>query len=225
MSKINDTNFPDLDYLNGLIKYIKQKNARYEKPLDVLVKECSSSMNWIADYITDENALWTKEKILLDDLYLTGTHPEWNKIIIDKCERSPKKLKELFNSDNKIVKIFTEAKFDEAPILVRHEDGKYKVLDGMKRVIAAIRDDKKTILAYVARLKGRPRPKCEPHLIYDLLKAYHRGLNKDREALITALKFLRKSYGNADYLLKERFSKSWVPSDEIQEIIQEALKD
>ncbi len=225
MKKIKNTNFPDQKYLGSLIEHLKQKVEFYQDPLDKLMMYSSAAMNWIADYITDENVKWTKEKLLVDDLYLTGTNPKWNKIIIEQCKRSPKKLKELFNSNKKIKKIFYEAKSSNLPILVRHEKGKLKVFDGMKRVISSIRDGRKTIWAYVVKPQNKQRPKCEPHVIYDLLKAYHKGLNKDKKSLIIALRFLRKSYANVDNLLKERFNKSWVPDDEVQKIIQESLKD
>jgi len=220
------TNFPDKKYLRALIKHLGGKLAKtHRDPIENLLAYSGMAMNWIADYVTDSSILWTKETLPLDSLYLTGTWPEWNKIIIDKSSRSPAKLRQLINSNPKTKNLFKDANWAEIPILIRFEEGKYKVLDGMTRTIAAIRDGKRTITAFVARQKGkRPKPSIEPHVIYDLLRAYHRGLNKDRKSLIIALRFLRKSYTNVDDLLKNRFSKTWVPSDEIQEIIKEALK-
>ena len=121
--------------------------------------------------------------------------------------------------------MFLDAKYEDIPILIRFEDDKYKVLDGMHRTIAAIREGKETIQAFIARSIGKPAPYCEPHVIYDFLRAYHRKMNLDRNGLIISLRFLRHSYANVDELLINRFNKQWVPDDEIQEIIQEALKD
>lgn len=133
-------------------------------------------------------------------------------------------MRELFEKEPEAKNIFNDAIFDEVPILVRVDEEKYKVLDGMKRVIAAIRDGKTAIQAYVAEQNGIPKPKCEPHVVYDLLRAYQRGVNHDRTELISALVFLRKSYTNVDELLRNRFAKNWLPDDEMQEIIREALK-
>lgn len=225
MNKINNTNFPDTEFLNKLVRHLKEKVDASQPLLEQLVTYCSASMNWIADYITDENVLWSRETLPIDNLWLTGTNPQWNAVIIERCERSPQKLRELLKSDPNIAKLFAEAKFEELPILVRYEENKYKVLDGMHRVIAAIRDGQSNLQAFIARLQGSLKPKCEPHVIYDFLKAYQRKINRDRDGLIIALRFLRHSYVNVEELLKNRFSKSWVPDDEIQAIIQEALKD
>jgi len=183
-----------------------------------------ASMNWIADYLTDQNVIWEKMDLPVKELWLTGTRPEWNKVIIDQCGRSPVKLKEVLDSNPETKMMFEIAQVDDRPILVRFDDEKLKVLDGMHRTIAAIREGKQTITAFVAKHKGTPKPYCEPHVVYDLLKAYHRKLNSDKESLIVALRYLRKSYANVDDLLKNRFSKSWMPDDEIQKIIKESLE-
>lgn len=219
------SNFPDQKYLHVLIRHLEKKVSVSQTPLEKLIMLSGASMNWIADYVTDPNVSWELETLPVDNLYLTGTGPKWNKIIIDQCQRSPLKLREFFKNNSSGFKLFSEAKFNNLPILVRYEEGKYKVLDGMHRTIAAIRDGKKHIKAFVARLRGNPKPLCEPHVVYDLLKSYHRKVNHDRQGLITAIRFLRHSFSNVDDLLRNRFTKSWVPDDEIQLIIQAALKD
>lgn len=220
-----NTNFPDQKFLADLSQHIKTKAEANQSPLEQLITACSISMNWIADYISDPNVSWTLEEIPLDKIYLTGTQPDWNKIIIDQCERSPKKFNELLQSNPKIKELFKEAKFEDRPILIRYEDEQYKMLDGMHRTLGAIIEGRETIEAFVARLNGKPQPQIEPHIIYDFFRAYHRGSNTDKDSLISAIKFLRRAYSNVDDLLKNRFSKNWVPDDKIQEIIQEILKD
>ncbi|KKS69177.1 MAG: hypothetical protein UV40_C0031G0001, partial [Parcubacteria group bacterium GW2011_GWA1_42_7] len=223
MTKLKN-NFPDQKFLAELAKREAKKTGLLSNPLEML-KICSgASLNWIADYLTDKNISWEKKNLAINDLYLTGTNPEWNKIIIQKCEHSPFKLREFFKS-NPADKIFKEAKFIKIPILVRFENGKYKVLDGMHRTIAAIRENRKNISVFVAETKGSPRPECEAHIIYDLLRAYQRSLNRNKKDLIAALRFIRKSYANTEHLLKTRFGKSWLPDEEIQTIIQDSLKN
>lgn len=216
-------NFPDNQYLLSLI-HDEESKAQNQLHKDRLLTACSANLNWIADYVLDPNIEWIKEMLDIDDLYLTGTCPEWNKIIIDQCNRSAEKLRDLVAKDEAIAKKLCGKNDSNFPILIRYEDGKYKVLDGMHRVITIIIAGYPKINAFVGRLKGEPQPQCEPHVVYDFLRSYHRGINRDREGLITALRFLRKSYSNVEKLLKERFSKEWIPSNEIQEIIQEALK-
>ncbi len=217
--------FPDADYLERLIAHVCAKVSEQQSPLERFQMHCNATMNWIADYLTDPNVRWTRETIATNDLYLTGTNPVWNGIIIDQCERSPARLANAMRDDPQVLAQFKDVAFDPLPILIRFEKDKLRVLDGMHRVVAAIRDGRNSIEAYVARHIGEPRPACEPHVVYDLLKAYHRGLNTDRTALITALRFLRRAYGNVDDLLRHRFIKAWVPDDEIQAIIAEALNE
>jgi hypothetical protein len=217
------TNFPDDQYLQELLTHLKNKVEETSSAPEMLMAFSGISMNWIADYITDLYMQWTKETIPVNDLFLTGTNPEWNKIIIEQCERSPQKLRALMDSNEAVKKMFAEVSYSDVPILIRFEDDRYKLLDGMHRSIAAIRDGHESIVGFVGKHTGKPAPLVESHVIYDLLKAYHRGLNTDREGLIVALRFLANSYPNVRGLLTERFTKDWLPSYELQTIIKEAL--
>ncbi len=190
------------------------------------------SLGYIADCVMQENIIWREKELKLDDLWLAGTHPDWDKIIVEECHRSAKELRGFINSNSQATKLFPDFTFCDVPILVKFEEGKYKVLDGMKRVLAAIKGGKETIGAFVAetmQIPGRavtfPGHKCEARVIYNLLNAYQLKINMDRNGLIMALRFLRNSYGNVGYLLKHRFSNSWFQGEEMQNIISESLKD
>jgi len=224
-------NFPDRKYLEKLNKHLKSKTEKFlsQNLAEQFLNSSGILLNWIADYLTDPNIRWEKEELEIDQLYLTGTSPAWNKIIIDQCQRSPSKLRTLFRKNPSIKKIFKEAKFIDLPILVRYEEDKYKVLDGMHRIIAAIRDGLSLIPAFVAYPQAEPQPSCEAHLIYDFLRAYQRRSPVERQSLrtdlISGLRFLKKVYGNVEGLLRERFNSNYVLDPEIQEIIKEVLKD
>jgi len=218
------TTFPDTDYLQSLAAHLREKVLARLSPEEQFVMFAGGALNWIGDFMTDPNVSWSKETLPIDRLWLTGTGPEWNKIIIEQCERSPAKLRQVMQTDPAVADMFVSASFHPEPVLIRFEDEKLKLLDGMHRTIAAIRDGHQTIKAWVARLQGTPQPQCEPHVVYDLLRAYGRGNNKDRAGLVAALRFLRVSYSNVDQLLRERFSKDWLPNEEAQQIITEVLK-
>lgn len=126
-------------------------------------------------------------------------------------------------SDPKVAALFHDIVVEDMPILVREDEGKMKVLDGMHRVIAAIRDGKAMITAYTARQNSMPRPMCEPHVVHDLIRAYDRKLTKDRQGMIVELRYLRSCYANVDQLLRERFTGGWMPNQEIREIVDEVL--
>jgi len=217
--------FLDEKFLEKLTEHLAEKVGQHQSATDRLIMLSGARMNWIADFVTDPGVEWSKEDLNIDDIYLTGTNPEWNKVIIDMCERSPKKLRELIQSSSDIATVFSDAKFEDIPVLIRVEEEKFKILDGMHRTVAAIRDGREIITAFVGRLKGdKLMPMVEPHVVYDLIKAYQRSKEKDRIALIAALRLLKNNCANVDDLLRKRFNKSWIPSDDIQEIVQEALK-
>ncbi len=214
--------FPDRKYLENLVDHLTRKTRQTNKLEDLLLMLSGGSLNWVADFILDESVSWEKRDIKVSDLYLTGTNPEWNKIVIEKAERSPGKLKQLFD-DPEVVELFKDLTFEETPILIRFEDGKYKVLDGMHRSIAAIRDNRETISAYVGTQSGTFKPMCESHVIYDLIKGYQRSGYKDREGLVSALRFLKNNYVNVESLLRDRFNSQWVPDQQVQSVIKEVL--
>ncbi len=215
--------FPDREYTEILIDHLIRKTRQTNKPEDLLLMLSGASLNWIADFVLDESVAWEKREINVADLYLTGTNPEWNKIIIDRAQRSPEKLKRLMAEDSAVKTMLSNLVFDEVPILVRVDDGKLKVLDGMHRVVAAIRDNRKTVSAYIGTPSGNSKPLCEAHVIYDLLRAYQRSIHKDRQGLIAALRFLKNNYVNVESLLRDRFNAEWIPDEGVQKVIREVL--
>ncbi|MFB6182300.1 MAG: hypothetical protein ABEJ24_05405 [Candidatus Magasanikbacteria bacterium] len=227
MPHFTSTNFPDKEYLKGLVEAEKVSVEDYQNPEELLVMWSGATLNWIGDAFTDPNVDWENREVDINKLRLTGTNPDWNEIIISKANRSPEKLKELIRKDKQIAEEFDTVEYDDIPVLLRkHQESKFSVFDGMHRVIGAIKENKNKIEAWIAsREEGsKIEPDCEPHVIYDFIRAYQRGSCKDKDKLIAALKFLRQSYGNVDWLLKNRFGPEWVGNEEIQEIIKEVLE-
>ena len=219
------TNFPDTEYIKKLVQAQAKKVSAESTSLELLQMYSGARLNWLADFFTDTNIAWSKRILPIDDLTFTGTSPAWNKILIDKCKRSPKKFRNLISKDKSFIAGFAEAIYTNDPILVRLEKDKLKVLDGTHRLVGAIIAGKQKIMAYVAKPAGKPKPDCEPHVIYDLIRAYQRGLNRDRAGLVAALKFLNRAFGNVDGLLRGRFNFKWIPDKDIQAVIAEALSE
>ena len=219
------TTFPDPDYLANLVAHEQARFDREATDTERLLTLAGVSMNWLADILLDPNIEWMRQTLLVDDLYLTGTIPEWNKVIIDECQRSPRQLRERLAQDLAVRALFASVTSNPIPLLVRFDDDKYKVFDGMHRTIAAIRDDHTTIEAYVGRLAtGKNyRPVCEPHVVYDVLRPFLRKINTDKVGLRATLRYLLQSYSNVADLLKHRFNHAAVPDEEVQLIISEVL--
>lgn len=212
-------------YLEDLVQNHHDKVWKNLTPEDRLLMYSGARLNWVGEYINDENINWERRRLKIDDLTLTGTNPTWNKITIEQAERKPAKLRELMKNP-KIRKVFAQSKFAKVPILVRtkEKDGETQllVLDGMNRVIAAIRDGINEIDAYVGTRNGKPKAKIEPHVLYDLIRAYQqRGGNIDD--LMAALRFLVNAYDNARGLLLERFSGDWIRDEELSKKIKEQV--
>ncbi len=226
MTQFCTTPFPDDEYLHVLAEGEKRRVEHHLSSVERLVMYSGAEMNWIGDALTDPNVHWEKKELQVDDLVLTQTTPEWNEIIIHKAERSPAILRKLIQEDVKIAELFAEARWSDMPILVHAKNG-YHIFDGMHRTVAAIRENKQTITAWVAMRNDitPPQPSCEPHVIYDFLRAYRRGSHRDRSGVIIALRFLRKAYGNVDLLLKNSFNPQRLPDEELQLIITEALQE
>lgn len=225
MVNMAPSNIPDAEYLTDMVKHMRHKFERHNGALEQLLVYSGAVLNWVGDFVTDSSISWTKEEINIEQLYLTGMGPDENVFIIDQAQRSPTKLREILRNNSVAQKIFAPLVFEDRPILIRFDDNKMKVLDGMHRVIGAIKEDRTTIIAYIAHSNGSPRPHCEPHVVYDLLRAYERGINTDSAGLITALRWLRQSYANVDQLLRSRFNDSWVRDSKTREIIRQALDD
>lgn len=215
------------ELITKMTKRLRDRFETWWTEGDKLLAYSGGLINWVGDCLTDENIIWTKEKILIDQLRLTGTHPEFNEIIIDRCQRDPKKFRELLGSDPAVQAVFADIEYDmTGPILIRHDKEGFSVLDGMYEVIAAIRDGQTELEVYVATpQEGVPRPHCEPHVVYDIIRPYHRGYNRDITGLIAALKFIKDSYGNGEALIRERFNEQWVLEDkEFHQAVKQVLE-
>jgi hypothetical protein len=226
MSNIQPVNnFPNQEDFKAIVEYFDSRVKSWQEPLTRLLMLSGASMNWLGDFFTDPNVSWSKRDLKIDGLWLTGTNPELNRFVIEQAERSPAKLRQILSTDPAAQKAFGNLDVEPGPILVREEEGKLKVLFGIYKVLGMIRAREDHVSVYLARVQGEAQPQCEPHVVYDLLRAYQRKSSADREGLVAALRFLRRSYSNVDDLLQNRFGPGWVPDEDVQKIIQEALKD
>jgi hypothetical protein len=211
-------------YLRGLVNNHRKKvDERLERSADRLLMYSGALLNWVGEMINDNGLKWRLETVPLEKIIMTGTCPKWNKITLEKAERNPLKLRKLFKEDKSLKDIFKNSKFADIPILIREtEEKEYKVLDGMNRVIAAARDGKDNIKAYIGRRVGKSKAKIEPHVVYDIIRGFQLrgGSKKDFKA---AIRLLLDAYSNTEELLRKRFNKSWVADKKIQELISEVL--
>ena len=210
-------------YLEALAENHKERvEERLQDPADRLLMYSGALLNWVGERINDESISWKLETLPLKKIVMTGTSPEWNRITLKKAEKDPMKLRKLFE-DEHIRNIFKDSKFADVPILIREtEEGEYKVLDGMNRVIAAARDGIDEVRAYVGRSMGDSQAKVEAHVIYDLIRGFQLrgGSEEDFKA---SIRFLVNTYLNTKDLLENRFNIDWVGDEKVQKLIKEAI--
>ena len=219
------TSFPDKKYLRQFTEYEVAKANDRQDDLDRILTASGVMLNWVGDIMTDPGWQWERRRMMIDELTLTGTNPEWNKVLIDEAQRSPHKFRAMLTADPKLKKMFGQVDSSKRPIMVRRDEDKLKVFDGMHRVIGAILAGRQEIEAFIGTPPAKPQPSCEQHVVYDLMRAYHQKRTTDRPGLVAALHYLRYAYANVDELLRTRFNRDWVADDEIQAIITEARRD
>lgn len=218
-------------YLKKLANHCEKKQKFHlDDPRKKILVFSGVGLNWLGDYFANPKITWQIKKIPVEKIEFGGTSPEWNKILIDKCQRSVAKFKSLIKKNPKIYQQFKKKViFNKEIIIVRLGDkkGYYKVLDGMHRFMEAVLSNKKSICAYVPVNETKYLPICEAHVVYDLIRGFERNANdkEGRQELYHALKLLSRTYANVKKLLINRFNKNYVHNAEIQKIIKKVLKD
>lgn len=217
-------------YIEDLADHEDEKSKSFLDPRKRILVNAGIRLNWIGDFLANPNIKYKKTEVSINQVLFTGTTPDWNKVLIDKCERSVGKFQELIKQDEKIKKRFTqEASFGNEPILMRGPDEKgfYRVFDGMHRFVGAVIESRKTVTTYVPINEGEHLPVCESHTVYDLIRGFQRHAKDDngKTELYHALKLLARTYENVIELLETRFNSTYVADDEVQEIIKRVIKD
>jgi len=217
-------------YLDQLAISEKGKSKAFrDDPRHTILVHSGVLLNWLGDYFANPKIKWQKKVISINDIKMTGTTPEFNKIFIEKASRSPSRLLDMLGKDKKLKdKVIAWAGKKQGfrgPILLRKADNGYKVLDGMHRFVKMILAGEQKIIAYVPVSESREKPICEPHVIYDLIRGYlrHARDKSGQKQLESALVLLLRTYSNVRELLMNRFNFDYVPDKTVQIIIKRAL--
>lgn len=188
-------------------------------------------LNWLGDFFGNPNIKWQEQELLVDIILFGGTGLAWDRILIDQCKRSPAKFRELIGRTQGLrAKFESEVSSGEQPIVVRHSpdrEGYYHVLDGMHRFVGAVIGEQTTIKAYVPVNEHEHLPRCESHVVYDLIRGFmrHAADEQGKEGLYQALKLLMRTYENVGDLLRHRFNAQYVRNQDVQDVIQRVLNE
>lgn len=221
----------DKSYLDKLVKHEMWTYFKdyCKNPQDAMILLWWVALNSMWDYLGNSEAKYERKLIKLEDIYLTWTTPDINKITLDICNRDVNKFKKLLEQDNKLkIKLENWASFwEETILLIDLWNWKYKSFDWMHRIVWHILSWKKEIDAYVLKNQNDFLPNCEPHVIYDIIKAYQRSNRntQDRCDFIWALNLMIKNVWNTKNLLSNRFDANHLKDNDVQNIIKEVLKN
>ena len=207
----------------------KKVSYIFQEPRNKILVCAGMHLNWMGDFFANLKIKWELKEVDLKKVMFSGTNSKWNKVLLERCERSPEKFQRLLKEKPDIKKIFDRVSYGGEPILVRkaqEKKGYYKVLDGMHRVVGATIAGKKKIFVWVPTNEFDHLPYCEAHTIYDLIRGYirNRRTAEGQKELFYALKLLKNTYGNVEKLLKERFNEKWVFEKDVQSVIKKVLK-
>lgn len=221
------------DYLPDLIDRESDKaEQEFKDPRAELRTLAGVNLNWLGDYVDLD---WSYREINTDDILFTGTSPEWNDLLLKRCQRKPAELRDLLATDQSVRHIIASGlsdwfrRFSAGEIMLRkgNEDGQWKVLDGMPEFVKAIIAGAKTVTAFVPTNEDSVRPQCEKHTVYDLIKAYERRGHDEAgyQQLVAGLRLLCREYDNVESLLRDRFdpAKRNMPDDDVGRAIAEVL--
>jgi len=217
-------------YLEELADHEDEKSRSYlTDPRARILVNAGIRLNWIGDFLGNPEIKWEERELPVEKIQFTGSDPFWNKILIEQCNRSVNKFKELIAKNPELKEKFQQtASFGDEIILVRKSEKKgfYKVLDGMHRFVGAVLKGKDKVRVFVPVNEDKHLPVCEAHTVYDLIRGFLRNA-KDKEGerqLFYALKLLCRTYANVKSLLKERFNKNYVNDEKVQRVISKVLK-
>lgn len=217
-------------YLDGLVEYERAKTLKQLDTRAELLLHAGRGLNWLGDYFGTDQIHWELRELPVEVIRFTGTTPAWNAILKEQCQGLPSKLRFLIAQQPELAEQLKAqtAHVDDTPIAVRRgtEPETWKVLDGMHRFVRAVIENRDAINAWVPTNEELVLPMCEPHVIYDLIRGMQRHAHDEAGAadLAVALRLLRRTYANADELLRTRFDRTHVDDDLAQQAIATALE-
>lgn len=217
-------------YLQDLASHESFKtNTTLDSRQKILVN-AGVQLNWMGDFLANPKIEYQRLEVPLNKIQFTATEPEWNEILMIKCDASIQKFQDLILADETLKEKFNqEASFGEEPILLvgPNNQGFYRPFDGMHRLVGAAINRKETISAYVQIKENDHLPICEAHVIYDLIRGFQRNAkdNQGKIELYHALKLLARTYENVISLLKNRFGPERIHDEDVQEVLKSVIAE
>ncbi len=217
------------NYLKKLVEHEKERCFKnyIKDSRDAMIVLWWIALNWMWDLLWTPKGKYTLKNVKIEDIILTWTTPETNEITINKANRSVTELKKIIKNDKKILKqIKKVAIYSTEPVLLRKTwENKYKSFDWMHRIVWHIIKWKEYIEAYVLENQSEFLPNIEPHVIYDIIKAYQRSKRTeiDKQEFIWAIKLMARNTENTKKLLKNRFNSKYIMDDDLQKLIKNVI--
>jgi hypothetical protein len=195
-------------------------------------------IKWPYRILTNDSFSWTEEDVPIKQIKLTGMSPEMDDLIKDRANGDTEHFAKLYRKDrafrqelHKVFQALSEPRNrirEEDPVLIREvKDGGLAVFDGMRRVLLAIVQGKKSVRAYVGRItKIDGKMRVNPDKVYFLTLLYQDSENKGalKPYLVGIAHEIIKQTRNGRNVWKERIG-GWVRDDEVQELVRDILDE
>lgn len=216
-------------YLKELASHEREKYEKYlSDPRNIILVYSGVALNWLGDFFANPDIKWVERTVKVEDCLFTGTNPEMNEILLNKCQEKPENLISYLENNSKDKELIYEyASYGDETILLRKKDDKYLLLDGTHRFVGAVLQKNKTVKAYIPVNEQQVLPNCEAHTVYDLIRGFRRNARDEegKKALYWALKLLNRTYANVGLLLRERFNEKYERNKEVQDVISKVLNN
>jgi hypothetical protein len=179
----------------------------------------SHRLNSVFWCVSDDSFSWSEERIQTKKTILTGMNPTINKIIYSKeISQDPLKFRDFLlkyfekhknNDDPKELGRFRprEKSIVYSKILIREEEGKLYIIDGMNRFIAQLLGEKKEIVAFIGRKSRKGKQMIGDSTFLLLRKAYERGNEEEKKAVLKVVEKLMKMSSDGESAVRNYWVK------------------
>ncbi len=195
----------------------------------------SYRLNGIFWCVSDSSFSWSEERIQTEGVIITGMTKAINKIIFSKeINQDPLKFRDF------LLKYFEGHKNDDPKklgqlrpkrepiiyprIMIKEEEGKLYIIDGMNRYIAQLLRDKKEITAFIGRRTRKGKQMFGDSSFLLLRKAYQKGNEEEKKAVLKIVEKLMKISSDGKSAVQDYWVELVYNNKELREVGLSLLK-
>lgn len=191
-------------------------------------------LKWVFHILSSTKYRWSLKPLPLESLTLTGMSPVMDNYNYKEAKGSPIEFARCWHEDKTMRKEIMDTGFarhperDHFPIMVyQDEEGRYKVFDGMRRLLWKAIDGKDKVEAWAGKLVNpKGQSLISEERCFFLGNIFDWSDERDPElvkAVITIGRHIIRNYRNGGDVLANRIA-GWSHDDELKRIFEEMIK-